>query len=113
MTLPVQRADTRFQSVVIYFLIVYTYMTTTSREDGWDVYLYEFSTVRNSIGVRLRYSFSTFLLDNGLCQRYRCKFVQWPQYKCMDDLGILSRIHWHSSPFCIYGGFINTIIVHF
>ncbi|KAF8350409.1 phospholipid-translocating ATPase [Amanita rubescens] len=32
------------QSVVIYFLIAYTYWTTTSRTDGWDVYLYEFST---------------------------------------------------------------------
>ncbi|KAJ3502673.1 hypothetical protein NLJ89_g8781 [Agrocybe chaxingu] len=33
------------QSAVIYFLILYTYMSPTAREDGYDVYLYEFSTV--------------------------------------------------------------------
>ncbi|KAK2466652.1 hypothetical protein APHAL10511_000910 [Amanita phalloides] len=36
--------DGLVQSVVIYFLIAYTYITTTSREDGWGGYLYEFST---------------------------------------------------------------------
>lgn len=110
VALLVQRADTRSQSVAIYFLIVYTYMTTTSRADGWDVYLYEFSTVRNLIDVHRRHLSSTPLLDNGLCQRYCCKFVQWSQHKCMDGLGVRSRIHWHTSPFRIYGG---SIIVHF
>ena len=33
------------QSAVIYFLIVYTYTTVSARLDGWDVALYEFSTV--------------------------------------------------------------------
>lgn len=48
--------DTRSQSVVIYFLIAYTYWTTTSRTDGWDVYLYEFSTVRNPVCMRYHLS---------------------------------------------------------
>ncbi|KAH8914962.1 phospholipid-translocating P-type ATPase [Atractiella rhizophila] len=33
------------QSLVVYFTILYTYDTTTARGDGYDVYLYEFSTV--------------------------------------------------------------------
>ncbi|KAG6812132.1 hypothetical protein H0H92_004246 [Tricholoma furcatifolium] len=32
------------QSVIIYFLILYAYFTTTSRSDGWQISLYEFST---------------------------------------------------------------------
>lgn len=33
------------QSAIIYFLITYTYITTSARKDGWQVGLYEFSTV--------------------------------------------------------------------
>ncbi|KAF6763732.1 phospholipid-translocating ATPase [Ephemerocybe angulata] len=36
--------DGVFQSAVIFFLILYTYITTTTRTDGWQVSLYEFST---------------------------------------------------------------------
>ncbi|KAI1791774.1 hypothetical protein LXA43DRAFT_888661, partial [Ganoderma leucocontextum] len=32
------------QSAIIFFIILYTYDTTTSRTDGYSVYLYEFST---------------------------------------------------------------------
>ncbi|KAI0766330.1 phospholipid-translocating P-type ATPase [Trametes elegans] len=32
------------QSALIFFLILYAYRTTSSRSDGYDVYLYEFST---------------------------------------------------------------------
>ncbi|KDR73672.1 hypothetical protein GALMADRAFT_251453 [Galerina marginata CBS 339.88] len=32
------------QSAIIYFVILYAYITTTSRTDGWQVALYEFST---------------------------------------------------------------------
>ena len=38
-------ADSSGQSVLIYFLVLYTYATTTSRADGLSVSLYEFSTV--------------------------------------------------------------------
>jgi len=38
-------ADLSGQSVLIYFLVLYTYATTTSRADGLSVSLYEFSTV--------------------------------------------------------------------
>jgi len=36
--------DGVYQSAVVFFLILYTYKTTTSRTDGFDVYIYEFST---------------------------------------------------------------------
>ncbi|PPQ72110.1 hypothetical protein CVT24_002421 [Panaeolus cyanescens] len=32
------------QSAIIFFLILYTYVTTSARSDGWQVSLYEFST---------------------------------------------------------------------
>ncbi|KAJ7772973.1 phospholipid-translocating ATPase [Mycena maculata] len=37
-------ADGVYQSAVLFFLIVYTYDTTTARLDGYNVYQYEFST---------------------------------------------------------------------
>ncbi|KAJ2916976.1 hypothetical protein MD484_g3448, partial [Candolleomyces efflorescens] len=36
--------DGVFQSAVIFFLILYTYVTVSSRADGWSVSMYEFST---------------------------------------------------------------------
>ncbi|KAF9532854.1 hypothetical protein CPB83DRAFT_846485 [Crepidotus variabilis] len=33
------------QSAIIYFFIAYAYKTTSARQDGWDVYINEFSTV--------------------------------------------------------------------
>ncbi|TBU65246.1 phospholipid-translocating P-type ATPase [Dichomitus squalens] len=36
--------DGVLQSAIIFFLILYTYNTTTSRTDGYDVYQYEFAT---------------------------------------------------------------------
>ncbi|GAA5868490.1 hypothetical protein JCM8547_006290 [Rhodosporidiobolus lusitaniae] len=37
--------DGIFQSAVIYFFILYTYDTTTARSDGYDIQMYEFSTI--------------------------------------------------------------------
>ncbi|KAM0756281.1 phospholipid-translocating P-type ATPase [Meredithblackwellia eburnea MCA 4105] len=37
--------DGIYQSAMIYFFLVYTYNTTTSGSDGWDVTMFEFSTV--------------------------------------------------------------------
>ncbi|PPQ72461.1 hypothetical protein CVT26_003714 [Gymnopilus dilepis] len=37
--------DAVYQSAIIYFLILYSYTTTSGRHDGWSVALYEFSTV--------------------------------------------------------------------
>lgn len=34
-----------YQSAIIFFLILYAYLSPTSRPDGYDTYLYEFSTV--------------------------------------------------------------------
>lgn len=37
--------DGVIQSAIIYFIILYAYFTTSARTDGWQVALYEFSTV--------------------------------------------------------------------
>ena len=37
-------AEGVFQSAVVYFFLCYTYLTTTTRTDGYDVYIYEMST---------------------------------------------------------------------
>ncbi|GAA5877380.1 hypothetical protein JCM3774_003580 [Rhodotorula dairenensis] len=37
--------DGVYQSVVVYFFILYAYDTTASRSDGYDIMMYEFSTV--------------------------------------------------------------------
>ncbi|KAF8912154.1 phospholipid-translocating ATPase [Gymnopilus junonius] len=37
--------DAVYQSAIIYFLILYTYFSTSARSDGWSVTQYEFSTV--------------------------------------------------------------------
>ncbi|KAF8316939.1 uncharacterized protein EI90DRAFT_3158823 [Cantharellus anzutake] len=36
--------DGAYQSAVVFFLLLYAYKTTTARGDGYDVYMYEFST---------------------------------------------------------------------
>jgi len=36
--------DGLLQSAIIYFLILFTYVSTTARKDGYSVYMYEFST---------------------------------------------------------------------
>lgn len=33
-----------YQSAVVYYFLHYTYLTTSTRPDGWDVYIYEMST---------------------------------------------------------------------
>ena len=51
------------QSAVIYFFLAYTYNTTTSRADGYGVYIYEFSTTMAVIAVitaNLYNGFNTF-----------------------------------------------------
>ncbi|CAA7271006.1 unnamed protein product [Cyclocybe aegerita] len=52
--------DGVMQSAVIYFLILYTYMSPTAREDGYDVYLYEFSTVMAISAVLVANLFTGF-----------------------------------------------------
>ncbi|RDB22221.1 putative phospholipid-transporting ATPase C24B11.12c [Hypsizygus marmoreus] len=43
--------DGLFQSVIIFFLIVYAYKSPTARKDGYDVHLTEFSTTMAIAGV--------------------------------------------------------------
>lgn len=42
------------KSAVIYFLIQYTYFSSSSRTDGWDIGQFEFSTVRSLIVIRMK-----------------------------------------------------------
>ena len=41
--------DGVYQSAIIFFMILYTYMTNTARPDGYDVDMLEFSTVSATI----------------------------------------------------------------
>ncbi|KAK0496761.1 phospholipid-translocating ATPase [Armillaria luteobubalina] len=43
--------DGLYQSVIIYFLITYGYLSPTSRSDGYDLHLYEYSTTMAVSGV--------------------------------------------------------------
>ncbi|GAA5888077.1 hypothetical protein JCM6882_000274 [Rhodosporidiobolus microsporus] len=55
--------DGIFQSAVIYFFIFYSYDTTTARSDGYDINMYEFSTimcVAAVIAANLYSGFNTF-----------------------------------------------------
>ncbi|PPQ99092.1 hypothetical protein CVT24_009358 [Panaeolus cyanescens] len=49
-----------YQSAIIYFLIFYTYVSTTSRKDGYDIYQYEFSTTMALAGVLVANLFTGF-----------------------------------------------------
>jgi len=43
--------DALLQSAIIYFIIQFTYVSPTARKDGYDVYLYEFSTTMALAGT--------------------------------------------------------------
>ncbi|THG99827.1 hypothetical protein EW026_g2586 [Hermanssonia centrifuga] len=45
--------DGAYQSVIIFFFTLYTYFSTTSRTDGIDVYLYEFSSTMAIVAVMI------------------------------------------------------------
>lgn len=44
-------ADGVYASAICFFFLLYTYNTTTARKDGYEVYIYEFSTVMCIIAV--------------------------------------------------------------
>ncbi|KAF8891364.1 hypothetical protein BD779DRAFT_1514830 [Infundibulicybe gibba] len=48
------------QSAVIFFITLYTYTSTTSRTDGYDVYIYEFSTTMAVSAVMVANMFTGF-----------------------------------------------------
>ena len=52
-----------FQSAVIYFFLHYTYVTTTTRGDGFDVYIYEMSTTMAIAAVMVANLFSGLNID--------------------------------------------------
>ncbi|WVO15675.1 hypothetical protein L204_103336 [Cryptococcus depauperatus] len=52
-----------YQSAVIYFFIHYTYVTTTTRGDGYDVYMYEMSTTQAIAAVMVANLFSGLNID--------------------------------------------------
>lgn len=53
--------DGAYQSLVIFFMILFAYATTSARSDGYDVRLLEFSTVMAIVGVM------TVNMFTGLC----------------------------------------------
>ncbi|KAF8163678.1 hypothetical protein B0H34DRAFT_649957 [Crassisporium funariophilum] len=52
--------DGILQSAIIYFLIMYTYTSTSARKDGYDVYLHEFSTTMAISAVLVANIFTGF-----------------------------------------------------
>ena len=97
---------TRFlfrQSAVIYFLIVYTYTTISARTDGWDVGLYEFSTVSFFAKITVHFLIYVFCLDNGFRRCRDSQLVQWAQHQHLDSLGFLCCLHWCRSTLVVHG----------
>ena len=52
-----------YQSAVVYFFIMYTYVTTTTRTDGYDVYIYEMSTTMAVSAVMVANLFTGLNID--------------------------------------------------
>ncbi|KAH8099600.1 phospholipid-translocating P-type ATPase [Cristinia sonorae] len=63
--------DGIYQSAIIFFLLVYTYFTTTSRTDGYNGYIYEFSTTMIIAAV------VTVTLFNGINISTWTRWVFW------------------------------------
>ncbi|KAK4685890.1 phospholipid-translocating ATPase, partial [Tremellales sp. Uapishka_1] len=53
-----------YQSAVIFFFLVYTYLTTTTRGDGYDVYIYEMSTTMAIAAALVANFFIGLNIDN-------------------------------------------------
>ncbi|KAL7423375.1 hypothetical protein Q5752_002678 [Cryptotrichosporon argae] len=52
-----------YQTAVIYFILCYTYVTTSTRGDGWEVYIYEMSTTMAIAAVMVANLFSGLNID--------------------------------------------------
>ncbi|TCD68462.1 hypothetical protein EIP91_010748 [Steccherinum ochraceum] len=63
--------DGLYQATVVFFLLLYTYFTSTSRSDGYAVYIYEFSTTMAVAAVMIA------TLYNGIQTHTWTSWVFW------------------------------------
>ena len=96
------------QSAILYFVILYAYRLTTARSDGYDVALYEFSTVRDLVCCFVIRALIS-LTDNGYSHRRSCQFIQWTLHQCLDGVGIFRRRNWRYTRLGIHGQFQSFI----
>lgn len=82
-----------YQSAIIYFIIFYAYITVSSRPDGWNVNLYEFSTVCPLSLPYVSLFIFIFPADYGFRCCHSYQFIQRPEHQYLDWLGLL---------FCLY-----------
>jgi hypothetical protein len=75
------------QSAIIFFLLFYAYRFNTARSDGFDVAMYEFSTVRDIICYHFL-RFHCIILDYGRCCSRCRKSFQWTLHECLDGFGV-------------------------
>lgn len=84
------------QSAIIFFLILYAYVTTTSRRDGYDVYIDEFSTVSIANVLPRHTSDLIWLIaDHGHLCCHDGGPLQWHEHSRLDWLDLLCRRSWH------------------
>ena len=75
------------QSAIIFFLLLYTYDTTTSRSDGYNVYQYEFATVSNILHTSVSWIGSvddSSVVDNGYVRCYGGNLLQRLEHRRLD-----------------------------
>ncbi|KAG5652779.1 hypothetical protein H0H81_003659 [Sphagnurus paluster] len=95
--------DGLYQSVIIYFLIVYTYgLSPTSRKDGYDINLHEFSTV-SDVALYAYQCTDIVNLDDGDRGRHGSQYVYRIQCYCLERVDVLCCLHRHHHRLAIHG----------
>lgn len=77
-------------------------MSVSSRPDGYDIYLYEFSTV-SWLCISLILTLILIHSDYGHMCCSRCQSLQWTEHERMDRLGFFRGFSWHSPRLGLYG----------
>lgn len=77
----------------MFFLLLYSYITTTTRKDGYDVYMYEFSTVSCLLCGWFDWDLID-VLDYGDFSRHGRKRLPWDQHLRMDRMGLVRHFDW-------------------
>jgi len=88
------------QSLVIFFIITYTYTSPSARSDGYDVYLYEFSTV--SLFWHSFYRPTDSHPGYGTLGCLDSKHFHWYQCNGVDRLALLLCICWNRRSVGLY-----------
>ena len=93
---------TVLQSAIVYFLVQYAYFSPTPRTDGYEVGLYEYSTV-SALVLSSPSKDTHDFLDYGYCGCSGCEPLQWPQHNGLDWLDLVCYIPGHRAYMAVYG----------